>query len=91
MNNSKRYEKEKANRHRGRHIGGSGNPDYRRGAVQGETKNWNRPMSKYDVMNEAKKGRNEIISKKGFTKGAIEYAKRYRSSLKLYHGNKRCT
>lgn len=88
MNNSKRYEKDKAKLHRGRHIGGSGNPDYTRGAIQGETKNWNRPMNKYDVKKEAQKGRNEITSKKGFTKEAVKYTKRYRPNLKLYHGNK---
>ena len=51
-------------------------------------KNWSKPLGKNAVMSEAKKGRNEIVSKKGFTKQAIDYAKKYRPSLRLIHGNK---
>lgn len=89
MDKAKRYEKIKAKKHRGRHIGGSGNPDYKRGKSDGEVKNWNRKMTKYDVKKEARKGRDEITNKKGFTTGAIKYANRYRPNLKLYHGNQR--
>jgi len=46
-------------------------------------------MNKSDVMREVRKGRNEIISKMGFTLSAIEYVKRYRPKIKLYHKNKR--
>lgn len=85
----KPYEKKKAKKHRGKHIGGSGKPDYRRGKIQGEVKAWNRPMSKYDVMKEAKKGRREIIAKSGFTKGAVAYVNRYQPKMKLFHKNKK--
>lgn len=85
----KRYEKKKAKEHRGRHIGGPGKPDYVRGIIQGEVKSWNRAMSKIDVMREAKKGRKEITSKKGFTDSAIKYVKRYRPDMKLFHRKKR--
>jgi len=86
---ARRYEKRKAKEHRGRHLGGPGKSDYTRGNKQGEVKNWSRPMSKYDVKKEAQKGRTEITNKSGFTEGAVEYAKRYRPSLKLYDKKKR--
>lgn len=86
---SKSYEKGKVKEHRGRHVGGPGQPDYKRGTIPGETKDWNRPMSKYDVMKEARKGRKEIVSKSGFTEGAKEYAKRYRKDVKLFRKKKR--
>ena len=84
----RRYEKRKSKDHRGRHVGGPGNPDYVRGRIQGEVKNWSRPLSKYDLKQEARKGRNEITSKSGFTEGAIRYAERYRPTMKLFHKNK---
>lgn len=84
----RRYEKRKTKKHRGKHIGGPGNPDYIRGKHQGEVKCWNSPLPKSVVKSEAQKGRTEIISKRGFTKSAIEYAKRYRPDLKLIHGNR---
>ena len=87
--NALNYEKRKANDRGGRHIGGSGQPDYKRGKKEGEVKNWTRPMSKYDVRKESLKGRNEITSKSGFTQGAINYIKRYRKNVTLYHGNKK--
>lgn len=85
----KRYERLKSKKHRGHHRGGPRNPDYERGQAQGEVKAWSRPLSKYDVKQEARKGRTEIISKKGFTEGAIMYTKRYRPKMKLFHGNRR--
>jgi len=85
---STRYEKEKAKKHRGKHIGGPGKPDYTRGKVKGEVKAWSRPLSKYDVKREVGKGRNEIVSKSGFTEGAIKYAQRYCPNLRLIHKNK---
>ncbi len=85
----KRYERRKARAHRGRHVGGPGRPDYVRGKTSGEVKNWSRPMGKTDVMREARKGRTEIVSKRGFTEGAKKYAKRYRPNLKLFHRNRR--
>jgi len=86
---ARKYEKRKAKEHRGKHVGGPGKPDYTRGSKQGEVKNWSRPLSKYDVMKEAKKGRDEITSKSGFTNGAINYIDRYRPSMKLFHKKKR--
>ena len=44
---------------------------------------WN----KQDVMKEARKGINEIISKSGFSNDAIKYAEAYRPNLKLIHGD----
>lgn len=83
------YEKRKAKEHRGRHLGGSGEPDYTRGEVEGEVKAWNRPMGKNELMKEIKKGRQEITAKSGFTEEAIIYAKRYRPKVKLFHKKKR--
>ena len=85
---SRRYEKRKAKKRRGKHLGAPGEPDYEGYDVNGEIKCWNRPMSKYDVMKEAKKGRDELISKRGFTNGAFKYTKRYRPYIRLIHGNK---
>ena len=84
----KAYERRKARERRGIYIGGPGAPDYIRGEDEGEVKAWNKPMSKADVMREARKGRTEIISKSGFTKEAIKYAERYRPYLRLIHGTK---
>ncbi len=69
-------------------MGGPGEPDYVRGATNGEVKDWSRPLSKSDVKRESQKGRTEIVSKKGFTDGAIEYAERYRPGVRLIHGTK---
>ena len=83
------YEKRKAKEHRGRHLGGPGEPDYTRGEVAGEVKNWSRPMGKSEVMKEVKKGRQEITAKSGFTQEAIEYVQRYRPNVKLFHRKKK--
>ena len=84
----KDYERRKAREHRGKHIGGSGQPDYLRGNIHGEVKSWNKPLPKSVIMAEARKGRKEIISKKGFEDSAIKYAERYRPGLKLIHRNR---
>ncbi len=86
---ARRYEKRKAKEHRGKHVDGPGRPDYTRGSIHGEVKNWSRPLSKYDVMKEARKGRDEITSKSGYTNGAIDYVRRYRPSMKLFQKKKR--
>ena len=83
------YEKRKAREHRGQPVGGPGEPDYTRGEIEGEVKYWEKPMGKADVMKEARKGRTEIVSKKGFTEEALEYAKRYRPNLTLFNGKKK--
>lgn len=85
LQKAKEYEKKQARAHRGRHVGGSGKADYRRGKVKGEVKDWKRPLGRADVMREARKGRTEIVSKQGFTQAARDYAKRYRPGLRLVH------
>ena len=81
-----RYEKLMSTLLGARHIGGPGKPDYIRRGRPGEVKDWDRPMTKSDVMKEIHKGRKEIISKNGFTKNAIEYVKRYyKDKVRLYH------
>lgn len=77
------YEKAVATKHRGKHIGGSRQPDYTRGDIQGEVKLRNRPLNKSEVMGECRKGRKEIVCNKGFTNKARQYVKRYRPSVKL--------
>jgi len=81
------YEKRKAKERKGIHVGGSGAPDYIRGDTHGEVKAWSRRMGKTAVRNEVLKGRNEIVSKSGFTDEAITYAERYRPDLRLIHSN----
>ena len=85
----KRYERRQARKHRGHHIGGPGKEDYRRGKKTGEVKHLKRPMTRTEVMKAAQKGIKEIVSLRGFTKPAIEYVKRYRSNLKLFHRGRR--
>jgi len=71
------YEKRQAKRHRGKHIGGPGNPDYQRGDVKAEVKNWNTPVHSGIIKQARRKGINEIVSKSGFTGPAEELAKKY--------------
>ena len=82
-------EKIVAKRRRGRHLGGPGRPDYVRGRVKGEVKDWNRRLTKGEVKKLVRKGIREITSKSGFTKPAIEYVKKYRPYVKLFHRTKR--
>ncbi len=85
----KKFERDMAKARKGRHHGGPGEPDYTRGRIEGEVKDWKRRMGRADVMREAQKGRDEIVSKEGFTEGAIGYRDRYRPKLKLFHGRKK--
>ena len=87
--NWKLYEKRKARKHRGRHVGGSGNPDYVRGYILGEVKCWQKPLTKNQVKEIAKKGITEIVSKSGFTEPAMKYIKQYRPHVKLFHKGRR--
>jgi len=80
-----RYERETARRHRGRHLGGPGNPDYIRGDVVGEVKHMKRPMTKNEVIEIHKKGATEIHSLSGFTESAIDHVLRYNMNVKLFH------
>jgi len=81
-----RYEKQQAKKHRGRHIGGPGNPDYQRGRVKGEVKNWKRPVHSGVIKKAHQKGIKEIVSKSGFTQPAMELAKKY--GIKLISSKK---
>ena len=79
MNPSKRgvkYEKQMAKKHRGKHLGGPGKPDYQRGKTKGEVKNWNRPVDSGEIKRAHQRGISEIVSKSGFTKPAVELAKK---------------
>ena len=82
----KGYETRKSRERGGTHIGGPGAPDYIRGETDGEVKSWKKPMGRFVVMREARKGRTEIVSKSGFTDDAIAYAEQYRPDLRLIHG-----
>ena len=79
------FEKVAARKHRGSHVGGPGRPDYTRGDTQGEVKQRQRPLTKTEVMEECRKGRNEIVCSAGFSNSAKEYVKRYRPNVKLIH------
>lgn len=79
-----RYEKIQAKKHRGKHIGGPGEPDYARGAVKGEVKRWKRPVDSGVIKKLVKKGVTEIVSESGFTGPAGEEAKR--RGIKLISG-----
>jgi len=86
---AKRYEKQKAKEHRGKHLGGPGQPDYKRGKVKAEIKNWARPVHSGIIKQAKQKGIKEIASKSGFTEPAIALAKKY--GIKLLHRRKRIT
>jgi hypothetical protein len=45
----------------------------------------NLPYTKEEVMEEAQRGTKEIVSWSGFTTNAIEYAEKFRPSLRLKH------
>lgn len=87
--NWKRYERLNARRHRGRHVGGPGRPDYVRGNTRGEVKDLNRPMTKTEIIEARKKGVTEICSKKGFTEPAMSHVSRYKMKMKLFHRRRR--
>lgn len=70
------YEKSQAKKHRGKHLGGPGKPDYKRGKIKGEVKNWSHPIHSGVIKNAVKKGIKEIVSKSGFTKPAEDLAKK---------------
>jgi len=84
-----RYEKEKARAHRGRHIGGPGNPDYVRGSAMGEIKNRITKVTKPELQKMKRNGITEVESKAGFTQPAVDYRDRYCPGLKLFRRSKR--
>ncbi len=81
-----RYEKRTAKKHRGKHLGGPGQPDYIRGDTEGEVKLRQRPMTKTELMEECRKGRTEVVCSAGFSESAKEYIRRYRPDVKLISG-----
>lgn len=70
------YEKSQARKYRGKHLGGPGKPDYKRGKTKGEVKNWARPVHSGVTREAIKKGIKEIVSKSGFTKPAEDIARK---------------
>ncbi len=85
ISNSKRgisYEKRQATKNKAKHVGGPGKPDYQKGKIKGEVKNWNTPVHSGEIKKAAKKGVKEIISKSGFTKPAKDLAKKKNIKLK---------
>lgn len=85
--NWKQYERHKTRKHRGRHVGGAGKEDYRRGDVKGEVKHMKRRMTKPEVGRAARKGITEIDTLGGYTQPAKEYARR--RGMKLFHRGRR--
>lgn len=70
------YEKSQAKKHRGKHLGGPGKPDYKRGKITSEVKNWARSVHSGVIRKAIKKGIKEIVSKSGFTKPAEDVARK---------------
>jgi hypothetical protein len=85
----KRYERECARRHNGRHIGGPGNPDYQRGDTLGEVKHRQTPVTKAELMNLRQKGVTEIDSLSGFTQPAIDHVQNYNMNMRLFYRGRR--
>jgi len=82
-----KYEKIQARKHRGKHLGGPGRPDYKRGKVKAEVKDWKTPVHSGVIKKAIKKGIKEIVSKSGFTNPAKELAKK--KGIKLIKRGKR--
>ena len=80
------YEKMKAYQRGGTHKGGPGSPDYVKGKRKGEVKNWSRPVDRGTLIKLYRKGINEVVSKKGFTEPAKEYARE--RNIRLIQGKK---
>ena len=85
----KKFEETVARAMKGKLLGGPGEPDYRRGPIEGEAKDWKDRMGKSEVMKEAEKGRDEIVSRQGFTDEAVDYKDHYRPKLKLFDWKKK--
>jgi len=83
MMKGQKFEEQVAKYMGGKPIGGPGEPDYKRGGVDGEAKDWNKRMGKSDIMEEVQKGRDEIVSRLGFTDDAVTYKNRYQPKVKL--------
>jgi hypothetical protein len=83
MVKGQKFEEQVAKYMGGRPIGGPGEPDYVRGSIQGEVKDWGKRMGKSAVKEEVGKGRNEIVSRVGFTDEAVSYRNQYQPKVKL--------
>lgn len=79
------YEKTKAYQ-RGYPRGGPGSPDYVKGGRRGEVKRWSRQVDRSTLIKLRRKGINEVVSKKGFTEPAKEYARE--KNIRLIQGKK---
>lgn len=75
------YEKLQAKKHKGVHLGGPNKPDYKRGRVKAEVKNWSRPVHKGELKKAFRRGVKEVISKRSFTEPAIKYGKERKMRL----------
>lgn len=84
-----RYEKEQARKHRGKAKGGPGQPDYTRGSVKAEVKNWQKPVHSGVIKQAKQKGVKEVVSASGFSQPAIEEAKK--AGITLISRGKRLT
>lgn len=71
-----KYEKTQAKKHRGRHLGGPGKPDYTRGKKTAEVKHWSQPVHSGVIKKALQKGIKEIVSNSGFTEPAKELVKK---------------
>jgi len=86
---ARRYEQQQARKHRGRAKGGPGQPDYTRGGVKAEVKNWQRPVHSGVIEKAKQDGVKEIVSASGFSQPAIEAAKK--AGITLISRGKRLT
>ena len=80
-----------AKAHRGKHIGGPGKEDYRRGEIKGEVKNRKTPVTKPELQEIFRKGITELESKTGYTEPAIKYTERYHPDKKLFEKGRSIT
>lgn len=82
-----KYEVKKAKQRRVKHKGGPGRPDAQKGRKKEEYKDWDRPVYRSALVKAHRKGIKNVVSKRGFTKPAKEYAKE--KKMRLYKGKKR--
>lgn len=86
---AQRYEKAQARKHKGKPEGGPGQPDYVRGSVKAEVKNWRRPVHSGVIRKAKQDGIKEVVSSSGFTEQALEEAKK--AGITLISRGKRLT
>ena len=76
------YEKKIAKK-RGVHVGGPGQPDYKRGNIQGEVKATKHPVDKEMLKNLLDRKIKEVESKNGFTKPAQDFGQKNNMKLTM--------